>query len=208
MSDFSVVFLPSWPHIHFAFSSIPRPVIHFFPIFCHHMLYLAFVLMYHACTEIWTLDLEIKSFLLYQTKLYRRFPGFILNAPDVIRTRDIRVKSPLPYRLATDANQYSVFGISPSVFVLFFSLSLSPFFFFLYVPDINVGNISWHGGARTHDTLVNGQVLYLLSYAPIFLYGQSLHPSITYSEDYMSSGAYGNRTRRLLLAKQASPHCD
>lgn len=79
MSDFSIVFLPSWPHIHFAFSSIPRPVIHFFPVSCHHMLHLTFVLMYHACTEIWTLDLEIKSFLLYQTKLYRRFPGFILQ---------------------------------------------------------------------------------------------------------------------------------
>lgn len=104
MSDFSVVFLPSWPHIHFAFSSIPRPVIHFFSVFCHHMFHLIFVLMYTACTEIWTLDLEIKSFLLYQTKLYRRFPGFTLNAPDVIRTRDIRFKRPLPYRLATDAN--------------------------------------------------------------------------------------------------------
>ena len=79
MSDFSVVFLPSWPHIHFAFSSIPRPVIHFFSVFCHHILRLTFVLMYTACTEIWTLDLEIKSFLLYQTKLYRRFPGFILQ---------------------------------------------------------------------------------------------------------------------------------
>ena len=79
MSDFSVVFLPSWPHIHFAFSFIPRPVIHFFSVFCHHMLHLIFVLMYTACTEIWTLDLEIKSFLLYQTKLYRRFSGFILQ---------------------------------------------------------------------------------------------------------------------------------
>ena len=79
MSDFSVVFIPSWPHIHFAFSSIPRPVIHFFSVFCHHILRLTFVLMYTACTEIWTLDLEIKSFLLYQTKLYRRFPGFILQ---------------------------------------------------------------------------------------------------------------------------------
>lgn len=134
MSDFSIVFLPSWPHIYFAFSFVPRPVIHFFPIFCHHMLYLIFVLMYYACTEIWTLDLEIKSFLLYQTKLYRRFPGFTLNAPDVIRTRDIRVKSPLPYRLATDANQYSVFGISPSVFVLFFSLSLILLFIFFMRP--------------------------------------------------------------------------
>lgn len=79
MSDFSVVFLPSWPHIHFAFSFVPRPVIHFFSVFCHHMLHLIFVLIYTACTEIWTLDLEIKSFLLYQTKLYRRFPGFILQ---------------------------------------------------------------------------------------------------------------------------------
>lgn len=79
MSDFSIVLLPSWPHIHFAFSSIPRPVIHFFSVFCHHMFHLIFVLMYTACTEIWTLDLEIKSFLLYQTKLYRRFPGFILQ---------------------------------------------------------------------------------------------------------------------------------
>ena len=130
MSDFSIVFLPSWPHIYFAFSFVPRPVIHFFPVSCHHMLHLAFVLMYHACTEIWTLDLEIKSFLLYQAKLYRRFPGFTLNAPDVIRTRDIRVKSPLPYRLATDANSYSVFGISPSVFVLFFSLLLILLFIF------------------------------------------------------------------------------
>lgn len=50
-----------------------------FLCFCHHILRLTFVLMYTACTEIWTLDLEIKSFLLYQTKLYRRFPGFILQ---------------------------------------------------------------------------------------------------------------------------------
>ena len=36
----------------------------------------------------------------------------------------------------------------------------------------------------------------------------NLYPPITYSHHYMLNGAYGNRTRRLLLAKQASPHCD
>lgn len=135
MSDFSIVFLPSWPHIHFAFSSIPRPVIHFFPVFCHHMLHLTFVLMYHACTEIWTLDLEIKSFLLYQTKLYRRFPGFTLQCAwwDLNPTT-YRLKAGYSTSWVTDANQYSVFGISPSVFVLFFSLSLILLFIlFFYI---------------------------------------------------------------------------
>lgn len=180
MSDFSVVFLPSWPHIHFAFSSIPRPVIHFFSVFCHHILRLTFVLMYTACTEIWTLDLEIKSFLLYQTKLYRRFPGFILQcAPDVIRTRDIRVKSPLPYRLATDANQYSVFGISPSVFVLFFSLSLSPFFIFLFYtsPAFMSETSADAAGLEPANHSVNGRTRYLLRHTSIFLYGQKASPT-------------------------------
>lgn len=70
--------------------------------------------------ELWTLKLRVSC----STKLSYTgdFQDLSCNAPDVIRTRDIRVKSPLPYRLATDANQYSVFGISPSVFVLFFSL--------------------------------------------------------------------------------------
>ena len=55
-----------------------------------------------------------------------------------------------------------------SAFRLLFSFGFSHYFqssclsfFFLYVPDIYVGNISWHGGTRTHDTLVNGQALYL-----------------------------------------------
>lgn len=48
----------------------------------------------------------------------------------------------------------------------------------------------------------------LLSYAPIFLNGQNLHPQITYSQGHMLNGAYGDWTRHLLLAKQASPHCD
>ena len=48
MSDFSVVFFPSWPHICLAFSSVPRPVIYFLSVFCHHMLHLDFVLMQHA----------------------------------------------------------------------------------------------------------------------------------------------------------------
>ena len=78
--------------------------------------------------ELWTLKLRVSC----STRLSYTgdFQDLSCNAPDVIRTRDIRVKSPLPYRLATDANQYSVFGISPSVFVLVFSLSLSPFFCF------------------------------------------------------------------------------
>lgn len=81
--------------------------------------------------ELWTLKLRVSC----STKLSYTgdFQDLSCNAPDVIRTRDIRVKSPLPYRLATDANQYSVFGISPSVFVLFFSLSLTPFLFFFFI---------------------------------------------------------------------------
>lgn len=105
----------------------------FFVIICFTSLLL-------SCTmpaqrfELWTLKLRVSCSTKLRTKLYRRFPGFTLNAPDVIRTRDIRVKSPLPYRLATDANQYSVFGISPSVFVLFFSLSLILLFIlFFYI---------------------------------------------------------------------------
>lgn len=47
-----------------------------------------------------------------------------------------------------------------------------------------------------------------LRHTSIFLNGRNLHPPITYSHSHMLNGAYGNRTRRLLLAKQASPHCD
>mgnify|MGYP007054964786 CR=1 FL=1 len=47
-----------------------------------------------------------------------------------------------------------------------------------------------------------------LRHAPIFLNGQNLHPQITYSQGHMLNGAYGDWTRHLLLAKQASPHCD
>lgn len=98
------------------------------------MLHLNFVLMYTLPAqrfELWTLKLRVSC----STKLSYTgdFQDLSCNAPDVIRTRDIRVKSPLPYRLATDANQYSVFGISPSVFVLFFSLSLTPFLFFFFI---------------------------------------------------------------------------
>lgn len=111
----------------------------FFVIIC-------FTSLLSSCTlpaqrfELWTLKLRVSC----STRLSYTgdFQDLSCNAPDVIRTRDIRVKSPLPYRLATDANQYSVFGISPSVFVLFFSLYLTPFFYFLYVPDIYIGNIS------------------------------------------------------------------
>lgn len=80
--------------------------------------------------ELWTLKLRVSC----STKLSYTgdFQDLSCNAPDVIRTRDIRVKSPLPYRLATDANQYSVFGISPSVFVLSFSFKLSPFYFMFF----------------------------------------------------------------------------
>ena len=93
----------------------------------------------------------------------------------MIRTRDIRVKSPLPYRLATDANQYSVFGISPSVFVLFFSSFLILLFIFFICPrhkcrehqlmrrDLNPQNPS-----------VNSRTRYLLRHASIFLYGQKI----------------------------------
>lgn len=102
-----------------------------------------------------------------------------------------------------------------SAFRLLFSFCFSHYFqssclsfFFLYVPDIYVGNISWRGGTWTRDILVNGQALYLLSYTSIFLYGQNLHPSITYSQGHMLNGVYGDWTRHLLIAKQASPHCD
>ena len=80
--------------------------------------------------ELWTLKLRVSC----STRLSYTgdFQDLSCNAPDVIRTRDIRVKSPLPYRLATDANQYSVFGISPSVFVLFFSLFSILLFIFLF----------------------------------------------------------------------------
>ena len=66
-----------------------------------------------------------------------------------------------------------------SAFRLLFSFCFSHYFqssclsfFFLYVPDIYVGNISWRGGTWTRDILVNGQALYLLSYTSIFLYWQ------------------------------------
>ena len=101
----------------------------FFVIIC-------FTSLLSSCTlpaqrfELWTLKLRVSC----STRLSYTgdFQDLSCNAPDVIRTRDIRVKSPLPYRLATDANQYSVFGISPSVFVLFFSLFSILLFIFLF----------------------------------------------------------------------------
>ena len=177
----------------------------FFVIIC-------FTSLLSSCTlpaqrfELWTNGLRVRC---SSTELRRRFPGFILNAPDVIRTRDIRFKRPLPYRLATDANQYSVFGISPFVFVLFFSLSLSPFFCFFYMlPIFILGTSAGTVGLVPTTPWLTAKRSNLLSYAPIFLYGQKTYPPITYSQNHMLNGAYGNRTRRLLLAKQASPQCD
>lgn len=63
-------------------------------------------------------------------------------------------------------------------------------------------------GLEPANHSVNGRTRYLLRHTSIFLDEQNLHPPITYSHNYMLNGAYGNRTRRLLLAKQASPHCD
>lgn len=63
-------------------------------------------------------------------------------------------------------------------------------------------------GLEPANPSVNGRTRYLLRHTSIFLYGQNLHPPTTYSQSHMPNGAYGNRTRRLLLAKQASPHCD
>lgn len=101
----------------------------FFVIICFTSLLSSYTLPAQRF-ELWTLKLRVSC----STRLSYTgdFQDLSCNAPDVIRTRDIRVKSPLPYRLATDANQYSVFGISPSVFVLSFSLSLTPFFIFLF----------------------------------------------------------------------------
>lgn len=63
-------------------------------------------------------------------------------------------------------------------------------------------------GLEPANPSVNGRTRYLLRHTSIFLYGQNLHPPTTYSQSHMPNGAYGNRTRHLLLAKQASPHCD
>ena len=183
MSDFSVVFLPSWPHIHFTFSSIPRPVIHFFSVFCHHMFHLIFVLMYTACTEIWTLDKRIKSPLLFHwatQAISRIYPAMRLTWFE-------HAIYGLKARCHTAWLQTQI-NILFSAFRLLFSFCFSHYLYlhfsvFLHAPDIYIWNISWRGGTWTRDILVNGQALYLLSYTSIFLYWQTFtlqsHTAIT-----------------------------
>ena len=69
---------------------------------------ICFTSLLSSCTmpaqrfELWTLKLRVSC----STRLSYTGDSQDLscNAPDVIRTRDIRFKRPLPYRLATDAN--------------------------------------------------------------------------------------------------------
>lgn len=64
-------------------------------------------------------------------------------------------------------------------------------------------------GLEPANPSVNGRTRYLFApHINIFFMGKKLHPPIAYSHSHMLNGAYGNRTRHLLLAKQASPHCD
>lgn len=161
----------------------------FFVIIC-------FTSLLSSCTlpaqrfELWTLKLRVSC----STRLSYTgdFQDLSCNAPDVIRTRDIRVKSPLPYLLATDANQYSVFGISPSVFVLFFSLYLTPFSIFCMSPTFMSVTSADTVGLEPTTPWLTAKRSTLLSYAPIFINGQNLHPQITYSQGHMLNGAYGD----------------
>lgn len=78
---------------------------------------------------------------------------------------DLPVKSRLLYQLSYRRKLIFCFRhfafCFRFVFLITFNSPVYLFCIFSHVPDINVGNISWHGGARTHDTLVNGQALYL-----------------------------------------------
>ena len=78
---------------------------------------------------------------------------------------DLPVKSRLLYQLSYRRKSIFCFRhfafCFRFVFLITFNSPVYLFCIFSHVPDINVGNISWHGGARTHDTLVNGQALYL-----------------------------------------------
>lgn len=125
---------------------------------------------------------------------------------------DLPVKSRLLYQLSYRRKSIFCFRhfafCFRFVFLITFNSPVYLFCIFSHVPDINAGNISWHGGARTHDTLVNGQALYLAELRANISLRAKTYPPITYSQNHMLNGAYGNRTRRLLLAKQASPHCD
>ena len=69
---------------------------------------------------------------------------------------------------------------------------------------------NWHKGARTHDTLVNSQTLYQLSYMPLFLSQQkSSSGHIYYSlraRRYCYRASGGTRTHNILLTGQLRCH--
>ena len=134
------------------------------------------------CCELWIfLIFIIVSSSFHNTLCYIgliptiRFELIKGDASDRIRTCGIRVKGPLPFRLATDAISYSVYDIS--VF------ALSSFFFSSFTQFIICHNACDRN--RTCNLRFKRPLLYQLSYAdmlqrikevPVFFYSLLVNP--------------------------------